>query len=78
MLTCWLLAVSVTFLYNLKSNIYILCVYTEKPYRKPLDVNCLHSNIYSLGIFTYGKPLEFNVVYIPVIILNHAKLMTSK
>ena len=32
-------------------NIYILCVFTEKP---------------------YSKPLERNVVYIPIITLSHA------
>ena len=37
--------------YTLRSNTYILGVFTEKP---------------------YSKPLEGNVVYIPIITLSHA------
>ena len=35
----------------------------------------LTANIYILGVFTekpYSKPLERNVVYIPIITLSHA------
>ena len=35
----------------------------------------VHINIYIVGVFTeipYGKPLERNVVYIPIITLSHA------
>ena len=67
---------------GINPNIYILGVFTEKSYSKPLERNVVyipiitlshvmsHDYIYILGVFTenpYSKPLERNVVYIPII-----------
>ena len=42
---------------------------------KRLHMSKYNNNIYTLGVFTekpYSKPLERNVVYIPIITLSHA------
>ena len=67
---------------NKSLYMYILGVFTEKSYSKPLERNVVyipiitlshmtsHDYIYILGVFTenpYSKPLERNVVYIPII-----------
>ena len=65
--------------YTLRSNIYILGVFTEKPYSKSLERNVV-CNIYILGVFTEkpsSKPLESNVVYIRITTSSHATSMTS-